>query len=85
MDWSLDFRASPENSSKDNIDLRFLTGGVALVKEEMKISECPKAMGNFKVYPKYVLSFEFTRDADEIGRIIAGLGHNRTLRDDFKS
>ena len=56
-----------------------------MVKEEVKISDCPKGMGNLKVYPKYVLSFEFTRDADEIGRIIAGLGHNRTLRDDFKS
>ena len=49
-----------------------------MVKEEVKIpvSDCRNAMGNFKVYPKYVLSFEFTRDADEIGRIIAGLGHN---------
>ena len=58
-----------------------------MVKDEVKISDChaSKGMGNLKVYPKYVLSFEFTRDADVIGRIIAGLGHNRTLRDDFKS
>ena len=58
------------------MDLRYLISGSTLVKEEVKISDCPKAMGNFRVYPNYVLSFEFTRDGDEFGRIIAGIGQN---------
>ena len=45
-------------------------------KKEVKIvRKGSKAIGNFDVYPNYVLGFEFKQDADGFGRVISGTGH----------
>ena len=58
------------------MDLRFLLSGSTLEKREVKIvKKGSKAIGNFEVYPNYVLGFEFKQDADGFGRVISGTGH----------
>ena len=58
------------------MDLRFLLSGSTLEKKEVKIvKKGSKAIGNFDVYPNYVLGFEFKQDADGFGRVISGTGH----------
>ena len=58
------------------MDLRFLLSGSTLGKKEVKIvKKGSKAIGNFDVYPNYVLGFEFKQDADGFGRVISGTGH----------
>ena len=65
-----------KNSTKDKMDLRFLLSGSTLEKKEVKIvKKGSKAIGNFDVYPNYVLGFEFKQDADGFGRVISGTGH----------
>jgi len=60
----------------DKMDLRFLLSGSTLEKKEVKIvKKGSKAIGNFEVYPNYVLGFEFKQDADGFGRIISVYSH----------
>ena len=69
------------------MDLRFLLSGTTLEKKEVKIvKKGSKAIGNFEVYPNYVLGFEFKQDADGFGRIISGIGHfycDKQMAQDF--
>ena len=53
-----------------------MLSGSTLEKKEVKIvKKGSKAIGNFEVYPNYVLGFEFKQDADGFGRVISGTGH----------